>query len=255
MSVPQSTNGSESEFEFIETPRAATPTFEKFEECGVRTTNVRVTNPHHLSPSPSPPRRQRCLPDASARCNGLTADLGAQYPSIKNAPLPADAAGTEGFSNALLFSLLALVPMYLSYKIGGGWKTSIFFALLTFLPILVAFWSVTSTLTPRRNEKVKYPGRPVEHYLTFHKEADRLRYRGKNKIPMETFHEMYFAGDVDFKGDCLEVMEYRHDWASFRFTIGLFKFFLTGMMPEVIMHTRSQGESSAHPSSHLPGRD
>lgn len=36
----QSVNGSESEFEFIETPKAATPTFEKFEDCGVRTTSV-----------------------------------------------------------------------------------------------------------------------------------------------------------------------------------------------------------------------
>jgi hypothetical protein len=41
MSKPQSANGSESEFEFIETPKAPTPTFEKFEECGVRTTSVR----------------------------------------------------------------------------------------------------------------------------------------------------------------------------------------------------------------------
>lgn len=42
MSKPQSTNGSESEFEFIETPKAPTPSFEKFEECGVRTTSVRL---------------------------------------------------------------------------------------------------------------------------------------------------------------------------------------------------------------------
>ena len=41
-SKPQSVNGSESEFEFIETPKAPTPTFEKFEDCGVRTTSVRV---------------------------------------------------------------------------------------------------------------------------------------------------------------------------------------------------------------------
>ena len=39
-SNPQSINGSESEFEFIETPKAPTPTFEKFEPCGVRTTAV-----------------------------------------------------------------------------------------------------------------------------------------------------------------------------------------------------------------------
>ena len=62
---------------------------------------------------------------------------------------------------------------------------------------------------------------------------------------METFHEMYFDGKVDFKGDCLETMEYRHDWANFRFTLSLFKFFLFGMIPEVIMHSRSQGKHHA----------
>ena len=61
---------------------------------------------------------------------------------------------------------------------------------------------------------------------------------------METFYEMYFDGGVDFKGDALEALEYRHDWANFRFTPSLLKYFLTGMMPEVIMHTRSQGQCS-----------
>jgi len=59
---------------------------------------------------------------------------------------------------------------------------------------------------------------------------------------METFHEKFFAGEVSFKGDCLDTMELRHDWASFEFTYSLFKFFLTGMMPEVIIHSRSQDE-------------
>ncbi|PSS22786.1 hypothetical protein M430DRAFT_135057 [Amorphotheca resinae ATCC 22711] len=199
----QSANGSESEFEFIETPKARTPTFEKFEDCGVKTTS---------------------------------------YPAIKNAPLPADAAGAEGFSNTLLFSLLFLVPFYLAWKVGGGLKTTIFFALFTSIPILLAFWTLASTFTPRKNEKARYPGRPVEHYLTFKNEADRIRYSGKNKIPLETFHNMYFNGDVDFNGDCLEVMEYRHDWATFRFTLSLFKFVFFSFAPEVIMHTRSQDE-------------
>jgi hypothetical protein len=59
---------------------------------------------------------------------------------------------------------------------------------------------------------------------------------------METFYEMYFDGDVEFNGDALEMLEYRHDWASFRFTIGLCKYFLFGMIPEVILHSRSQGK-------------
>lgn len=51
MSKPQSTNGSESEFEFIETPKAPTPSFEKFEDCGVRTTSVCcVVVPREITP-------------------------------------------------------------------------------------------------------------------------------------------------------------------------------------------------------------
>lgn len=37
---PQSKQISESDVEFIETPKAHTPSFEKFEECGVKTTSV-----------------------------------------------------------------------------------------------------------------------------------------------------------------------------------------------------------------------
>ncbi|PSR93920.1 S-adenosyl-L-methionine-dependent methyltransferase [Coniella lustricola] len=203
MSKPVSTNGSESEFEFIETPKAPTPSFEKAEECGVRTTS---------------------------------------YPSIKNAPLPADGPGSDSFSLYALGALLIVPPYWLAWKVGGGFKTTLFFGLLTSLPLLAAFWLVVSSISPRKNEKAKLPGRPVEHYLTFKKPEDKAKYHGKNKIPMETFHEMYFDGDVDFNGDCLEVMEYRHDWANFRFTISLIKYFFLGMIPEVIMHTRSQDE-------------
>jgi sphingolipid C9-methyltransferase len=135
------------------------------------------------------------------------------------------------------------VPFYLAWKAGGGLKTTIFFALFTSAPLLSAFWVIASVISPRLNEKAKYPGRPVEHYLTFKKPEDQAKYHGKSKIPMETFQEMYFDGDVEFNGDALDILEYRHDWASFRFTYGLIKFFLTGMVPEVIMHTRSQGTS------------
>ncbi|KAF2454930.1 cyclopropane-fatty-acyl-phospholipid synthase [Lineolata rhizophorae] len=193
---------SEESFEFIETPPAPSPT-PPATNCGVRTTS---------------------------------------YPAIKNAPLPADGAGSDSFSNAALISLLVGVPGYFAWKVGGGLKTTIFFALFTSIPILTAFWTVASTLAPRKNEKAKFPGKPIEHYLHFHSEEDRDRYYGRNKIPMETFQEMYFDGKVDFKGDALEIMEYRHDWAAFKFTISLYIYFLMGMIPELIMHSRSQDE-------------
>jgi hypothetical protein len=142
----------------------------------------------------------------------------------------------------LLFSILGGVPLWLSWKVGGGLKLAFFFAIFTTLPLLAAFWIIFSTISPRKNEKARFPGRPVEHYLTFKNPADQAKYHGRNKIPMETFYEMYFDGDVEFNGDALEVLEYRHDWASFRFTYGLIKYFLTGFIPEAIMHTRSQGK-------------
>ncbi|KAK4546233.1 Sphingolipid C9-methyltransferase 2 [Oleoguttula mirabilis] len=193
---------SEDSFEFVETPAAPSPAPEA-SDFGVRTTS---------------------------------------YPAIKNAPLPADGPGSDTFNTTTLIVLCIAIPGYFAWKANGGLPTWIFFAVLTFLPILLAFWTIASSMSPRRNEKARYPGAPIEHYLTFKKDSDKMKYRGRNRIPMETFHEMYFRGEVDFNGDALEVMEYRHDWANFRFTASLFWFFLTGMMPEVIMHTRSQDE-------------
>jgi sphingolipid C9-methyltransferase len=165
-----------------------------------------------------------------------------QSPAIKNAPLPAEGPSSDHFSNGLLFALLTLVPWYLSRKVGGGLITWIFFAALTAIPILMAFWSITSMVSPRKNDKAKLPGKPIEHYLTFKTPELKEKYFGKAKIPMGHFFEHYFNGEVDFKGDCLDVMEYRHDWASFRFTMNLYWFFLTGTIPEMIMHTKSQDE-------------
>ncbi|KAL2836424.1 putative cyclopropane-fatty-acyl-phospholipid synthase [Aspergillus pseudoustus] len=166
------------------------------------------------------------------------------YPCIKNAPLPADGAGSDSFSNLLLGFLLAIIPSYLAF--GRGLYVTILFGTFTTIPILMVFWTVASSISPRKNEKVKYPGRPVEYYLNFHQDRDRLKYRGKNKIPMETFYEKYFNGEVDFRGgDALEALEYRHDWASFRFTMGLFRHFLAGFFPKLLLHTRSQDENLA----------
>jgi len=163
-------------------------------------------------------------------------------PAIANAPLLAEGASSRSFDNRLLIFLLLAVPYYLKSKIGGGKWTFIFFAILTTIPILIIFWTAVSSLGTRLNDNAKFPNRGVEYYLQFKEPSDSEKYIGTNKIPMETFHEMYFAGKVSFRGDALEAMEFRHDWASFRFTLSLFKFFLFGMIPEVLVHSRSQDE-------------
>ena len=52
MSKPHSINGSESEFEFVETPKAPTPTYEQPLDCGVKTTNVCLNLMPKFSPFP-----------------------------------------------------------------------------------------------------------------------------------------------------------------------------------------------------------
>jgi len=41
----------------------------------------------------------------------------------------------------------------------------------------------------------------------------------------------------------LDILEWRHDWSKPRFTLGLIKHFLFGMIPEMIVHSKSQGTS------------
>jgi len=118
---------------------------------------------------------------------------------------------------------------------------------LTTFPLLATFWYLSSILTPRRNTKVKLPGRSIESYITFKNAKDKERYKGRNKIPIQILQEKYFDGDVEFNGDVLEVLEWRHDWADFRLTFGFFKYFLLSFVPELILHTRSQGQSSFAP--------
>lgn len=134
------------------------------------------------------------------------------------------------------------VPYVIKSKIGGGLYTYIFLAIVCAIPILMAFWTLASKFSPRISEKVKLPGYPIEKYMTFKDKELAEKYKGDTKINYETFHELYFDNKIDVNGDMLDILEDRHDWANFEFNLSLFKFFLTGMMPEVILHTRSQDE-------------
>lgn len=132
--------------------------------------------------------------------------------------------------------------------LNGGMKTFVALFLLLVFPILIVFWTWTSSCSPPTNNKAKLPGRPIEHYVTFKREGDRSKWHGKNKIPLQTFAEMYLDGLVDFNGDALEVMEYRHDWASFAFTWQLFKFIIFTFFVDVVFHTKAQDDEQIRPN-------
>ncbi|KAH7322647.1 S-adenosyl-L-methionine-dependent methyltransferase [Stachybotrys elegans] len=170
-------------------------------------------------------------------------------PSIYNPVLPFDGPGNEGFSNKFLFGVLLGVPSLLSFfLLGLGIKTAIFLGIILFFPLLVVFWTWTSWMSPPTNTKVKLPGRPVEHYVTFKDEQDKVRWAGRSKVPMPTFAEMYLDGKADFNGDCLDIMEMRHDWAHFGFTMETFKFILGTFFVDILRHTKAVDDEQIRPT-------
>ena len=52
----------------------------------------------------------------------------------------------------------------------------------------------------RKNEKVKLPGKDIEEYITIKDPELAQLYHGKNKIPIQVFHDAYFDGKIDIKG-------------------------------------------------------
>ncbi|KAJ7780368.1 hypothetical protein B0H14DRAFT_3586291 [Mycena olivaceomarginata] len=59
---------------------------------------------------------------------------------------------------------------------------------------------------------------------------------------MQIFHDAYFEGKIDFKGDVLEILEQRHNWVKFTFTQELFRYVFMDLIPELIVHSKNQDE-------------
>lgn len=217
------------DIDFIKTPAAKPSGFETGEDCGIALTKVG-------------PLLFSCYQPVQILL------ITQKSPTIHNGPLPADGAGNESFSNALLAGAIIGVPSMPTFLLGGGVKTFVFFTLILALPLLVVFWTWSSACSPPTNNKAKLPGRPIEHYVTFVREEDRSKWHGKNKIPIQSFAEMYLDGLVDFNGDTLDVMEYRHDWANFTFTWPLFKFIIFTFFMNIIFHSKAQDDEQVRPN-------
>ena len=125
-------------------------------------------------------------------------------PAIKNAPLVGLAEGNGYFSNLHLAALVLGVPFVLKRVIPivnrGGLKTYIFLVVILGLPITVAYWTVSSMYGKRKNQKVILPSKEIEEYITINDPELKALYHGKEKIPMQVFHDAYFEGKIDFNG-------------------------------------------------------
>ena len=167
-------------------------------------------------------------------------------PPLLDAPLPAE--GNGSFSNVHLALLILLGPAVLLRLLPFvkarwfGWTSYLFLVALLGVPIAIAYWTLASMCGPRVNEKVSLPNRPIEDYLDIQDPVLRQKYSGFTKIPMQIFWEAYFDGKIEVKGELLDVLEYRWDWAAMHFTPELFRYVLFKMLPDVLMHTERQDE-------------
>jgi len=169
------------------------------------------------------------------------------YPAIKNAPLPAEGNGT--FSNlhlalAIFFApavLLRLIPFVKASWV--PWWLYFFLVLLTGAPVAIGYWTIMSIYGPRKNEKVDLPGRPIEYYLDIKDPELKKKYHGNTKIPMQIFHDAYFAQKIEIKHDIMDLLEFRWDWAAMHFTPELFRYVFFNFIPDILMHTARQDET------------
>lgn len=125
------------------------------------------------------------------------------FPAIKNAPFPAE--GNGSFSNLALAAAVVTVPYFVKKWLplvnrGGFWTYMVVF-LLTGAPTTVAYWTLMSHIGARKNEKLVFPGKPIETYITFHDPVLKEKYgKGNKKIPMQEAHDAFFLGKLDFNG-------------------------------------------------------
>ena len=64
----------------------------------------------------------------------------------------------------------------------------------------MAYWVLNSIYGGRKNDKVVLPGKNIEEYITIKDVELKKLYKGREKIPMQLFHDAYFEGKIDFKG-------------------------------------------------------
>ncbi|KAI9017412.1 S-adenosyl-L-methionine-dependent methyltransferase [Gaertneriomyces semiglobifer] len=133
------------------------------------------------------------------------------------------------------------VPLLVNFMIGAPLVWYLVLLPILGLPVFAGYNVLYAKVAPAVRPQKGLPGKNLEEYMTI-KKSELAGYKGRSKIPIETFFENYFDGHIDIKEDMLELLEVRHDWASFTWTMGQVKFFLTQWIPETLWHSKKQDE-------------
>ncbi|KAJ3042020.1 hypothetical protein HDV00_008313 [Rhizophlyctis rosea] len=163
------------------------------------------------------------------------------FHQVAPASYPVNGVGNENFSTTYWLGATIAVPILLAFILGLSWTTIPFIALLTAVPIFagsnILYAMIGHPIRPQQN----LPNKAIEEYLEI-KDSALKAYTGRNKIPIVHFFENYFDEKIDIKVDMLELLEARHDWAKFTWTVEQAKFFFTQWIPETLWHSRKQDE-------------
>jgi hypothetical protein len=235
--------------------------------CSPSSWYLSCSRPSLLSSYPRCEHQHRCPTHVPKRllCNRATYDpkVGVKVtnrPAIANAPQPFESSGS--FSNYHLAALVLGVPFVLTKFVPYfSFKTSyIFLLLLTGLPVVVAYWMIMSRIGGNVRDYGILPRKNIEEYMTITDSELKALYHGQKKMPIQVFYDSYFDNKIELKGACargrreggakantcagdmLELLEYRHDWASFEMTFDLMKYVFTNLIPDVVWHSPSQDE-------------
>jgi len=147
----------------------------------------------------------------------------AENKTVPHPPYPVD--GNGAFNNLHLAAVVVLAPVvFLTFMpfLSLTWFTYKIFFFLLGIPATCAYWQGISMYGHNVRDNVKMPGRPQSEYLVLKDPELREKYANK-KIPMQIAYDAYFDQKLDIKGDVLDALEHRHDWATFQFTPEIWK--------------------------------
>ncbi|KXS14433.1 S-adenosyl-L-methionine-dependent methyltransferase [Gonapodya prolifera JEL478] len=171
---------------------------------------------------------------------------GRKVVSVHEPPYPVEGHGNDTFSNLSLATAILGVAAPIPVLLDLPFTTLPTILAVTAAPTFVVYnyaraW-IYGNYVATDDSKAPLPKKPIEEYLEFKDPALKRRFGG-SKIPMELFFENYMDGKIDIKGDVLDVLEHRHDWAVFRFSLGQATFLVSQWVPELLWHSKKQDET------------
>jgi cyclopropane fatty-acyl-phospholipid synthase-like methyltransferase len=90
-----------------------------------------------------------------------------------------------------------------------------------------------------QNDELHVEAPQLTDHVVFNDKRLAARYAGR-RIPMATFYEAYFDGDLDIPGNIHDLLRERQRWLSYRIELRHLEWAATHFLPEALLHTQAQ---------------